>query len=280
MPRTLILCTLWAFALTLGQTFVPASSAQTVWSGFDFVFAKPNDLHEVQDQITTNVRIARTVQQGIYNSVTEAGWTLDSPADTLWATYINNPGETIAATNWSSLDFEPWIDAYGGQGQFPSPLPARLLGGPAVLHLITDNVYLDIQFTNWTSNAQGGGFSYMRAMGELPPPPTTTGDYNGNGVVDAADYVLWRATLNQTVPEPGDGADGNRSGTVDDGDYDFWREHFGEVVPDLATGGSGQVAAVPEPASAASLFIGLVMFACCSNRKAKRFEQYALHNLP
>ena len=29
-------------------------------------------------------------------------------------------------------------------------------------------------------------------------PPAPTGDYNGNHKVDAADYVLWRNTLNQT----------------------------------------------------------------------------------
>ena len=39
-----------------------------------------------------------------------------------------------------------------------------------------------------------------------------TGDYNGNGVVDAADYVVWRKTLNSTASPTGSGADGNQSG--------------------------------------------------------------------
>ena len=37
-------------------------------------------------------------------------------------------------------------------------------------------------------------------------PPTLTGDYNGNGVVDAADYTIWRDTLGQMGADlPADG---------------------------------------------------------------------------
>ena len=61
--------------------------------------------------------------------------------------------------------------------------------------------------------------------------PTPTGDYNGNHVVDAADYVLWRNTLNQTVTA-GSGADGNADGTINAADYDFLcskvRQHCGK----------------------------------------------------
>ncbi len=52
------------------------------------------------------------------------------------------------------------------------------------------------------------------------------GDYNHNGTQDAADYVLWRQSLGQTVPR-GTGVDGNNNGTVDTADYDIWRSQFG-----------------------------------------------------
>ncbi len=58
-------------------------------------------------------------------------------------------------------------------------------------------------------------------------PRGKQGDYNNNGFVDAADYVVWRKTLGQGVLNPGDGADGDESLTIDDGDYDFWRARFG-----------------------------------------------------
>ena len=62
------------------------------------------------------------------------------------------------------------------------------------------------------------------------------GDYNGNGVVDAADYVTWRNSLAQTGT--GLPADGNGNGTVDSGDYGVWRGNFGDT--------SGAAAAVPK----------------------------------
>ncbi|MEX0610541.1 MAG: DUF5010 domain-containing protein [Pirellulales bacterium] len=71
------------------------------------------------------------------------------------------------------------------------------------------------------------------------------GDYSNNGVVDAADYVVWRNTLGQTGTALA--ADGNNNGEIDPGDYGVWRANFGQ------TAGSGssveQNAAVPEPPS-------------------------------
>jgi hypothetical protein len=56
-------------------------------------------------------------------------------------------------------------------------------------------------------------------------------DYNRNGTIDAADYVLYRATLGQTANPQNSGADGVVSGTpskIDSADYNFWKLHFGE----------------------------------------------------
>ncbi len=69
------------------------------------------------------------------------------------------------------------------------------------------------------------------------PPAGVDGDYNNNGVVDMADYVLWRngGPLQNEVAS---------TGTVDSADYDAWRARFGN------TSGSGSglgSAAVPEP---------------------------------
>jgi len=58
------------------------------------------------------------------------------------------------------------------------------------------------------------------------------GDYNHNGVVDAADYVLWRNTLGQSGSNLA--ADGNQNNSIDSGDYAVWRSHFGQS----AAGGS------------------------------------------
>jgi hypothetical protein len=78
-------------------------------------------------------------------------------------------------------------------------------------------------------------------------PPGVAGDYNNNGVVDAADYVVWRkgGTLQNEVDNPG---------TVNAADYAAWRARFGNS----AGGGTGlSGTAVPEP----STFVLLVMSA-------------------
>jgi len=60
------------------------------------------------------------------------------------------------------------------------------------------------------------------------------GDFNGNGVVDAGDYVIWR----------------NNAGTI--ANYNLWRSNFGKTAPGTAnTVGTANPAAVPEPASVA-----------------------------
>jgi hypothetical protein len=102
----------------------------------------------------------------------------------------------------------------------------------------------------------------------LPPPLTPTGDYNDNGEVDAADYVLWRETLNQTVTA-GEEADGNKNGMIDAGDYDYWRERFGKIIPGTAFGNG--VNAVPEPATIAIGLIGLGWLAVRRSRVATQF---------
>ena len=69
------------------------------------------------------------------------------------------------------------------------------------------------------------------------------GDYNQNGVVDAADYTVWRDTLGQSGESLA--ADGNSNGSVEAADYVVWKSHFGETVGDIGGGSS----AVPEPSA-------------------------------
>jgi hypothetical protein len=91
------------------------------------------------------------------------------------------------------------------------------------------------------------------------------GDYNGNGIVDAADFVVWRNSLGQLGT--GLAADGNNDGVVNQADFDVWRVHFGQT----ATGAGPEAAAnaaVPEPATSPISFIVGVL-AVCSYRRAK-----------
>jgi hypothetical protein len=79
------------------------------------------------------------------------------------------------------------------------------------------------------------------------PPAGLLGDFNSDGKVDAADYVVWRKT------------DGTSTG------YSTWRTHFGQT---LGSGsGVSANAAVPEPATVVLLVVAAAGW-CLRRRRA------------
>ncbi|HEX4413447.1 MAG TPA: PEP-CTERM sorting domain-containing protein [Lacipirellulaceae bacterium] len=106
-------------------------------------------------------------------------------------------------------------------------------------------------------------FTVLRA--DMTPVVVTkiyavAGDYNGDGVVNAADYVVWRDNAGSMTSLA---ADGNLNGVVDTSDYMIWRSNFGKSLPagsgsSISGGGSLSMAgvAVPEPASLLCLLSG------------------------
>lgn len=126
--------------------YVSVGLAQTIWNSNTITFNKV--ALEDADPITQHVILTRGENKGIYNSASETVCTSISPMDTEWA-----EGTT---ENWSNLVFESFSDGIGlGNNGFKAPVDV-----PLVLHLITDDIYIDITFTSWGS---GGAFSYERA---------------------------------------------------------------------------------------------------------------------
>jgi endonuclease I len=86
------------------------------------------------------------------------------------------------------------------------------------------------------------------------------GDYNGDGVVDAADYTVWRDTFGQSVAAAHDGADGDGDTMIGPGDYQVWVDNFGQMAAGGASGAStAKSAAVPEPGSLCLLGFGFAL---------------------
>jgi hypothetical protein len=78
------------------------------------------------------------------------------------------------------------------------------------------------------------------------------GDYNSDGIVNAADYIVWRNNLGADVVLPNQRSDASTPGTVDQEDYDYW-------VAQFAGGGGGSGTSVPEPTSGALLLVAFVL---------------------
>jgi T5SS/PEP-CTERM-associated repeat protein len=89
------------------------------------------------------------------------------------------------------------------------------------------------------------------------------GDYNQDGIVDAADYTVWRDSLGATGPNLA--ADGDGNGIVDQADYAVWRGSFGNSSAVFAPG----TTAVPEPTTLLLSVVGLVL-ACGASRTHRR----------
>jgi hypothetical protein len=81
----------------------------------------------------------------------------------------------------------------------------------------------------------------------LSAPAELLGDYNQDGTVDAADYVIWRKHKGQHVAN-NTSADGNGNGVIDTADYRVWASNFGNTIG-TASRMSTDSPAVPEPTS-------------------------------
>ncbi len=98
---------------------------------------------------------------------------------------------------------------------------------------------------------QGYGDLYLNILRGASGIP---GDYNFDGVVDAADYIVWRKSFNQSGT--GLAADGNFNNKIDSGDYDVWRAHFGQTNSNGAALEAKSI--VPEPATILLVFPGVL----------------------
>ncbi len=166
---------------------------------------------------------------------------------TTWPTDLMFDTVYRVVTNWNSVTGESklWLDPENEASPFIShtghstlqPMESYALRQSSDYFgtQIVDNIVVATSFAEALSGTSIAG---------------VPGDYNGNGVVDAADYTIWRDNLGSLggLGIPGDGDDGTLTGTpdgtVDQYDYDYWKSQFG------TSPGMGSAAiAVPEPAT-------------------------------
>ncbi|USN99250.1 MAG: hypothetical protein H6810_00815 [Phycisphaeraceae bacterium] len=157
---------------------INVASAQQVYTGLDVEFSKvafadPN-LAENQDRITDNVWITRGDTEGIFNLAAEPTFTghgssSPSPIGTEWA--------VGSAADWQTLTFGTW-------GSLPGS-PPSLPGVDLVMHLVDDDIYIDVRFTDWGGGGSGGAFTYLRSS--VPSPCNAADLAEPLGILDLSD---------------------------------------------------------------------------------------------
>ena len=122
-----------------------------IWSGPNIEFKKevgddPKDKLN-QDEITSSVSITRGNNGEIYNAISEEKAQKGiSPLGTQWA--------IGSVENISTLSFSSFRNAVGS--------PKNVVGKSLILHIIKEDVYLSVEFTNW-GQGQKGNFTYIRS---------------------------------------------------------------------------------------------------------------------
>lgn len=98
-----------------------------------------------------------------------------------------------------------------------------------------------------------------------------TGDYNLDGVVNAADYSIWRDTLGSTTDLRANGNNtGASAGVIDAADFDAWKANFGKKATGLGAGAlAGEALAVPEPGAAYLIAAAVLLPAIFGKRHAR-----------
>jgi hypothetical protein len=212
-----------------------------------------NNLVLFVDPATGNVKIRNsspfTVAIDGYTIVSNSG-SLNSN-DAQWTSLSEQPG--VAGPTWfESTLTDNRVSELRSSGSTSMPGNGATTFDLGGLFKTAGSQDLVFQFLLAGNSQPNTGLVLYQAA---PPGEGVRGDYNNNGTVDAADYVLWRnGGPLQNDSTPGVGAD----------DYAVWRANFGRT----AAAGSGALAsaAVPEPATILLLAATVLVLAAARQR--------------
>ncbi len=140
---------------------------------------------------------------------------------------VPSPWNTAAQSNLALALF----DSSGNQLGFADNAPKGTLELLGNLPLLGGHDYT-VRVTGDSHQAQ----LYTLYIATSRPDSAVTlfgGDFNGDMMVDAADYTVWRNSVGQTGNGLPADADGN--GVVDGADYLVWKDHFGFRLPSPTT---------------------------------------------
>jgi hypothetical protein len=188
---------------------------------------------------------------GVYASI--AGGPLARIADTS----MQFPGSTSTFADFGAVSIDPGDVAFlafgssGEKGIFAN-VAGQLVDVVNVEDTIAGKLIADLDFgpfgfseasgtpkVTYRATFSDGSSSILTATLNQP----ISGDFNGDGTVNAADYVVWRKGLGTIYTQS---------------DYNDWRAHFGQSAGSGA--GASVNTAVPEPTTLVLLLMGILAF--------------------
>jgi hypothetical protein len=168
----------------------------------------------------------------IAGALNPAGWTgIDG---------TTTPGEGWDKSGASGVN--QLIEAYLPEAGFTFPAMGQLPIGTAYDTTVFGAEDGDVQFGLVLNSGAflSGNVTYVTST-------TIPGDFSNDGKVDAADYVVWRKTINTPAG------------------YNLWRTNFGRT----SGSGTASAAAVPEPAGLSTIWCGAFVFCAWMTRKRR-----------
>ncbi len=118
----------------------------------------------------------------------------------------------LVSINWGDGSLVDYVTLQGGQRTFSASHTYAFSGVFRASAVVTD--YRD------------------EAAASISFTVNPAADYDRNGEVDIADYVLWRHMAGASGLLPYTAADGNGDGKIDENDYAVWRSEFGRYSDD------------------------------------------------
>ncbi len=189
-------------------------------------------------------------------SLTPANWTKSGQV-AAWDAFLADENDN---------DYESWFDA-AGSVEAATGANGGVLEGVidlvAEFGTLPDDLYLAVALFD---SADGGSLASMLQLAsslngdgnvdaaefvKLDLRPTTPGDFNDDGVVNLADYAVWRDNLGASVTLPGEVS---TPGAVTADDYLDWKNSYAAAS---AAAAALPARMVPEPATAWWLAAGL-----------------------
>lgn len=241
----------------------PGSNAQMgVHGGFHHISVSQTQQHYAQDLLNTPeatfdyvVNDIRASESGDYiqggpsffeatqaikantkNGAATFRVTLDSVQGALWEI-------VVPVTNPAHSTGEGAPEIYVGRDTRGIPNYGEQTGLPGTV--INDQIMNAIGFGLGAGMAGTSFIDDILVYGpDGPTSPVLAGDYNENGVVDAADYTVWRDNLDSTNELPNDLI----GGTIGQDQYNQWKANFGAVAEGSGSGALMSTI-VPEPAT-------------------------------